>query len=77
MKLMNLVHSSHSRDVKVFRSAVSQMEDAGVRVLDDRLAISGKIWAYVADTSDGQHRMLVRKLLAVGIEFSPGKGYWK
>ena len=53
------------------------MEDTGVRVLDDRLRTSGKIWAYVADTSDRQHRMLVRKLLAVGFEFSPGKGYWK
>lgn len=53
------------------------MEDAGVRVLEDHLGTSGKIWAYVADTSDGQHRMLVRKLLAVGFEFSPRKGYRK
>ena len=53
------------------------MEDAGVRVLDDRQGTSGKIWVDVADISDGKHRKLVRKLLAVGFEFSPGKGYWK
>lgn len=56
---------------------LSQMEDAGVRVLDDRQGTSGKIWVNVADTSGGQYRKLVRKLLAVGFEFSPGKGYWK
>ncbi len=56
---------------------LSQMEDAGVHVLDDRQGTSGKIWVDVAHTSDGQYRKLVRKLLAVGFEFSPGKGYWK
>lgn len=56
---------------------LSQMEDAGVRVLDDRQGTSGKIWVNVADTSGGQYRKLVRQLLAVGFEFSPGKGYWK
>ena len=56
---------------------LSQMEDTGVRVLDDRQGTSGKIWVNVADTSGGQYRKLVRKLLAVGFEFSPGKGYWK
>lgn len=56
---------------------LSQMEDAGVRVLDDRQGTSGKIWVDVADTSKGQHRKFVRKLLAVGFEFSPGKGFWK
>ena len=56
---------------------LSKMEDAGVRVLDDRQGTSGKIWVDVADISDGKHRKLVRKLLAVGFKFSPGKGYWK
>ncbi|SDH48886.1 MULTISPECIES: sigma-70 family RNA polymerase sigma factor [unclassified Duganella] len=56
---------------------LSQMEGSGIRVLDDRQGESGKIWVDVADTSDGQYRKLVRKLLAVGFEFSPGKGYWK
>lgn len=56
---------------------LSQIEDSGVRVLDDRQGASGKIWVDVAGTSDGQYRKLVRKLLDVGFEFSPGKGYWK
>lgn len=56
---------------------LSQIEAAGIRVLDDRQGTSGKIWVDVADASNGQHRQFVRKLLAVGFEFSPGKGFWK
>lgn len=56
---------------------LSQIEDSGVRVQDDRQGPSGKIWVDVADASDVQYRQLVRKLLAIGFEYSPGKGFWK
>jgi RNA polymerase primary sigma factor len=56
---------------------LSQIENSGVRVLDDRQGPTGKIWVDVPVAKDGQYRQLVRKLLAAGFEYSPGKGFWK
>lgn len=50
---------------------------AGVTVHDDREGQSQKIWVRITGAPDARSRKLVRKLVASGFEFWPGKGYWK
>jgi RNA polymerase primary sigma factor len=56
---------------------LDQALTAGVAVHDDREGDSQKIWVYITSTKDSRSRALVRKLLARGFKFSPGKGYWR
>lgn len=56
---------------------LSQAAELGVCIDDDRKGTSGRIWVNLTDVSDHHCRKLVRKLLALGFEFWPGKGYWK
>ena len=48
----------------------------GVTVDDDR-AKSGAIWVNLTAMRDNRDRGLVRKLLAMGFEYWPGRGYWR
>lgn len=56
---------------------LSQIEDAGIRVVDERAEASGKIWVEVTNTTDARYRKLIRKMLVIGFAFLPGKGFWK
>jgi RNA polymerase primary sigma factor len=56
---------------------VAQAADLNIPVVDDRNGKSGKTWVIVIEASDVQTRRFIRKLLALGFEFWPGKGYWK
>jgi RNA polymerase primary sigma factor len=56
---------------------LSQAADLGISIDDERNGPSGRIWVNVTDASDSHCRQLVRKLLALGFESWPGKGYWK
>lgn len=56
---------------------LSQALELGIPVDDDRKGPSGTIWVNIIETSDLRFRKLVRKLLALGFEFWPRKGYWR
>lgn len=56
---------------------LSEAADIGISVDDDRDGPSGRIWVNVTSAPDSRYRRLIRKLLALGFEFWPGKGYWK
>jgi len=51
--------------------------ELGVPVEDWRESASGRVWVRLVSTSDNRHRSLARKLIEVGFEHSPGKGYWR
>ena len=36
-----------------------------------------RIWVHITETPDNHSRKIVRKLLELGFEFWPGKGYWR
>ncbi len=36
-----------------------------------------RIWVHITETPDNHSRKLVRKLIELGFEFWPGKGYWR
>lgn len=38
---------------------------------------SRKIWVHITETPDNHSRKIVRKLIDLGFEFWPGKGYWR
>lgn len=48
----------------------------GIPVNDERQS-AGSIWVELLEPRDNTHRRLIRKLLAFGFAFWPGKGYWK
>lgn len=56
---------------------LAQVLATGVVINDEREESSGRIWIRITETTDNRSRQLVRKLFAMGFEFSPGKGYWK
>ncbi|CDG84862.1 sigma-70 family RNA polymerase sigma factor [Janthinobacterium agaricidamnosum] len=56
---------------------LTQAMALGVSVIDERKEASGKIWISFIETPDGRYKKLARKLLALGFEFIPEKGYWK
>ena len=51
--------------------------EMGITVEDDRRGASGSTWVNLVDARNVADRRLIRKLLAAGFEFWPGKGYWK
>ena len=55
---------------------IVQARARGIPVQDER-ADSGSVWVELVDKHDTASRKLIRKLLALGFEFWPGKGYWK
>lgn len=56
---------------------LSEAADTGISVDDDRDGPSGRIWVNLTSAPDSRYRRLIRKLLALGFEFWPGKGYWR
>lgn len=56
---------------------LAQAADLGIPIDDDRKGPSGRIWVNFIASPEDRYRKLVRKLLALGFEFWPGKGYWK
>ncbi|WP_124897337.1 sigma-70 family RNA polymerase sigma factor [Burkholderia sp. Bp9017] len=56
---------------------LSEVADLGIPIDDDRNGPSGSIWVNLTNAPDSRYRRLVRKLLALGFEFWPGKGYWR
>ncbi|WP_053111346.1 sigma-70 family RNA polymerase sigma factor [Nitrosospira briensis] len=56
---------------------LSEVADWGIPVDDDRNGPSGRIWVNLTNAPDRRYRKLVHKLLALGFEFWPGKGYWR
>lgn len=53
---------------------LDQAREAGVAV-DERDGESERIWVYITNTPDSRSRKLVRRLIDLGFEFWPGKGY--
>jgi RNA polymerase primary sigma factor len=56
---------------------LAQAAQLSIPVEDERKTTSGGVWVNLVDTPDNQHRKLARKLLELGFEYWPGKGYWK
>lgn len=49
----------------------------GFTVEDERDGKSGRVWVNILETPNIHSRKLVRKMLDLGFEFWPGKGYWR
>ncbi len=54
-----------------------QAKELGVPVEDGRGTTSGRVWVRLLSTTENRHRKLARKLIELGFECSPGKGYWR
>jgi RNA polymerase primary sigma factor len=49
---------------------------AGIVVEDYLEGDARRLWVHITDTPDNRSRKIVRKLIELGFEFWPGKGYW-
>ncbi|WP_083657741.1 sigma-70 family RNA polymerase sigma factor [Herbaspirillum camelliae] len=67
----------HVVQSKALNRLLLQLEDAGIRVVDERTATSGKVWVEIAEMNDTRDRKFIRKMLDIGFSFIPGRGYWK
>lgn len=56
---------------------VEQARAHGVAVDDESEHGVRKILVRITDAPDGRSRKLIRKLIKLGFEFHPGKGYWR
>lgn len=56
---------------------LAQAIELGVPVEDGRATASGRVWVRLLSTPDNRHRRLARKLIELGFDYSPGKGYWR
>jgi RNA polymerase primary sigma factor len=56
---------------------LSEAREAGIQVEDRDEGGARIYWVHVTDTNDNRSRKIVRKLIALGFQFWPGKGYWR
>jgi len=66
----------HSKSTALERM-LAQAIEFGVPVEDGRTTASGRVWVRLLSTPDSRHRRLARKLIELGFQYSPGKGYWR
>lgn len=71
------VHWGKSQQPSAIDRLLAQATELGIPVADDRSSGSGSAWVSVIEAHDAPTRALVRKLIAQGFEYWPGKGYWK
>jgi len=53
-----------------------QASELGIPIEDDRGG-TGSVWVNLTEMRDNRARALVRKMLAMGFEHWPGRGYWR
>ena len=56
---------------------LDQAREAGIVVEDYLEGDARRLWVHITNTPDNRSRKIVRKLIELGFEFWPGKGYWR
>ncbi|WP_159674118.1 sigma-70 family RNA polymerase sigma factor [Andreprevotia sp. IGB-42] len=56
---------------------LDQVREAGILVEDSLEGDTRRLWVHITNTPDNRSRKIVRKLIALGFEYWPGKGYWR
>ncbi len=56
---------------------LDQARGAGIVVEDYLEGDARRLWVHITNTPDNRSRKIVRKLIELGFEFWPGKGYWR
>jgi RNA polymerase primary sigma factor len=66
-----------SRQPSAIDMLIAQAVDLGISVEDDQSGGTRSTWVNMTEAHTAVTRALVRKLVAVGFEYWPGKGYWR
>ena len=56
---------------------LDKAREAGIVVEDHLESNVRRLWVHITTAADGPSRKIVRKLIELGFEFLPGKGYWR
>lgn len=76
-RLRKLTCESPKSELSALDKLLDQVRATGIAVEDYREGNSQRIWVYITDSPDNRSRKIVRKLIELGFEFWPGKGYWR
>lgn len=66
-----------SSDSTALEKLLAHVRAIGFPVEDAPGGPDRRIWVYITETPNNHSRKIVRKLLELGFEFWPGKGYWR
>lgn len=64
-------------DPSALEKLLAHIRAIGFAVVDAPDGPDRRIWVHITETPDNHSRKIVRKLLELGFEFWPGKGYWR
>ena len=67
----------HNRQSSAVDRLIAQAVDLGIAVDDDQSGGTRSTWVNMTESHDAPTRALVCKLIAMGFEYWPGKGYWR
>lgn len=67
----------HNRQSSAVDRLIAQAVDLGIAVDDDQSGGTRSTWVNMTEAHDAPTRALVSKLIAIGFEYWPGKGYWR
>lgn len=75
---IDLVERSERKDGHAkLNQLLEQARELAIEVNDDRQGKTGRVWVELNTTGDAASRKLIRRMLELGFEYWPGKGYWK
>ena len=67
----------HNRQPSAVDQLIAQAVELGIAVEDDQSGGTRSTWVNMTEAHDAPTRALLRKLIAMGFEYWPGKGYWR
>ena len=72
-----IVQVDSTRQPTAMDRLLAEAAELGIPIENDRGGESGSTWVNLIEASDARTRALLRKLVAHGFEYWPGKGYWR
>lgn len=72
-----IVQVDSTRQPTAMDRLLAEAAELGIPIENDRGGESGSTWVNLIEASDARTGALLRKLVAHGFEYWPGKGYWR
>ena len=72
-----IVQVDSTRQPTAMDRLLAEAAELGIPIENDRGGESGSTWVNLIEASDARTRALLRKPVAHGFEYWPGKGYWR
>lgn len=67
----------NAAETMALNKLLAHVRAIGFSVEDSSNGPDRRIWVHITETPDNHSRKIIRKLIELGFEFWPGKGYWR